>query len=251
MKSVLITGCSTGFGREIARHFIDRGWTVVATMRNTAANTLPASGRLHVLPLDVTDAESIAVAVEQAGPVDALVNNAGIGWLNAVEGTPIETARAIFETNVFGTFAMMQAVLPGMRERRSGAIVNVGSSSTLKPLPLLSVYRASKAAVNALTESAAIELAEFGIRARVVLPGRAPTTNFAASAQERIAAGGWFPPAYEAFAGRTMAAMQAEASGDLTIADDVAEAVYRAATDPDCPMILPAGADAIAWFNGD
>jgi NAD(P)-dependent dehydrogenase (short-subunit alcohol dehydrogenase family) len=251
MKSVLITGCSTGFGREIAQHFFDRGWSVVATMRNPAASTLTASDRLRVLPLDVTDAASIATAVEQAGSIDVLVNNAGIGWLNAVEGTPIETARAIFETNVFGTIAMMQAVLPGMRERRSGAIVNVGSSSTLKPLPLLSVYRASKAAVNALTESAAIELAEFGIRARVVLPGRAPTTSFAATAQQRIAKGGWFPPAYEEFSRRTLAAMQVEVSGDLTTADDVAEVIYRAATDPDCPMVLPAGTDAIAWFNGD
>lgn len=249
MNSVLITGCSTGFGREIARHFLDHGWSVVATMRNPKANTLPASDRLRVLALDVTDAHSIAAAVEQAGPVDVLVNNAGIGWLNAVEGTPVETARDIFEANVFGTVAMMQAVLPGMRERRSGAIVNVGSSSTLKPLPLLSVYRASKAAVNALTESAAIELAAFGIRARVVIPGRAPTTSFATSAQERIAQGGWFPPAYEEFAGRVLAGMQAEAPGDLTTAEDVAAAVYRAATDPDCPMFVPAGADAIAWFN--
>ena len=158
--------------------------------------------------------------------------------------------RDVFEANVFGTVAMMQAVLPGMRERRSGAIVNVGSSSTIKPLPLLSVYRASKAAMNALTESAALELAQFGISARVVLPGRAPTTNFAATAHERIARGGSFPPAYEAFAGSVMAAMQAEAPGDLTTAGDVAEAVYRAATDPDCPLMLPAGADAILWFNG-
>ena len=251
MKSVLITGCSTGFGRAIAELFLDRGWRVVATMRNPATSTLTASDRLRVLPLDVTDAASIATAVEQAGPINVLVNNAGIGWLNAVEGTPVETVRDIFETNVFGTIAMMQAVLPGMRERRSGAIVNIGSSSTLKPLPLLSVYRASKAAVNALTESAAIELAAFGIRARLVLPGRAPTTSFATTAQQRIAKGGWFPPAYQEFANRTVAAMQAQASGDLTTAKDVAEVTYRAATDPDCPMVLPAGADAIAWFNGE
>jgi len=250
MKTVLITGCSTGFGRETAAYFLAQGWRVVATMRDPAASTLTESDWLRVLPLDVTDAASIAAAIAEAGPVDVLVNNAGIGWLNAIEGTSMETVRGIFEANLFGTIAMMQAVLPGMRERRSGAIVNVSSSSTYKPLPLLSVYRASKAAVTALTESAALELAQFSISARVVVPGMAPTTSFATNAQEKIAAGGWFPEAYEAFAGETMAMMQAAAAGDLTTAQDVAEAVFRAATDPDCPMVLPAGADAIAWSQG-
>jgi len=247
MGSVLITGCSTGFGRETARHFLDNGWSVVATMRNPQASTLPASERLRVLALDVTDPASIDAAVEEAGAIDVLVNNAGIGWLNAIEGTPMQTVRDIFETNLFGAVAMMQAVLPGMRERRSGVIVNVSSSSTLKPLPLLSVYRASKAAMNALTECAALELAEFNIRAKVILPGMAPTTDFADNARKRIEEDGWFPAPYEAFGGQTMAGMETAMSGDLTTAQDVAEAVFRAATDPDCPMTLPAGADAVAW----
>ncbi|AHE51979.1 SDR family oxidoreductase [Sphingomonas sanxanigenens] len=249
MNTILITGCSTGFGRETALHFLDRGWSVVATMRDPAASTLPAADALRVLPLDVTDAASVAAAVADAGPIDVLVNNAGIGWLNAIEGTPMETVRDLFETNLFGAVAMMQAVLPGMRERRSGVIVNVSSSATLKPLPLLSVYRASKAAMTALTESAALELAEFNIRARVVLPGMAPTTDFAVTARKRIEEGGFFPAPYDGFATQTMAMMGTALSGDLTTAEDVAEAVFRAATDPDCPMLLPAGADAIAWFN--
>ncbi|RVT93308.1 SDR family oxidoreductase [Sphingomonas crocodyli] len=250
MNTVLITGCSTGFGREIAAYFLEQGWSVIATMRDPAANTLPASDHLRVLPLDVTDPASISAAIAQAGPIDVLVNNAGIGWLNAVEGTPMEAVRRIFDANLFGTIAMMQAVLPGMRERGSGAIVNIGSSSTYKPLPLLSVYRASKAAMNALTESAAHELAEVGIRARMVLPGMAPSTSFAASAQSQIAEAGGFPAAYADFGERTLAAMYEAANGDVTTARDVAEAVFRAATDPDCPMFLPAGADAIAWSQG-
>lgn len=250
MNTVLITGCSTGFGRETAAYFLAQGWQVVATMRDPAKSTLPASPALRVLPLDVTDADSIAAAVAEAGAIDVLVNNAGFGWLNAVEGTSMETVRRIFETNTFGTIAMTQALLPGMREQRSGVIVNVSSSTTLKPLPLLSIYKASKAAVNAFTESLALEVAEFGIRARVVLPGSAPETSFGETARAQIAAAGGFPKAYAAFVEQTMAHMRTIGTGGVTTAQDVAEAVFRAATDPACPMILPAGEDAIAWSEG-
>lgn len=247
MSTVLITGCSTGFGHQIARHFLDEGWTVFATMRNPAASTLPISDRLHVLPLDVTDTASIAAAVDQAGDVDVLVNNAGIGWFNALEGTQLDTARDIFEANVFGTMAVMQAVLPGMRDRRSGTIVNVSSSTIYKPVPMLSVYRASKAAVTAMTEAVVPELAQFNIRARVVVPGLAPSTDFAATIQDRVAKTGWFPEAYNDFAQQTLAAQGAHSPQDMTSVEDVAEAVFRAATDPDCPTVLPAGPDAVAW----
>lgn len=250
MKTVLITGCSTGFGRETASRFLAKGWNVIATMRDPSASTLPTSHRLRVLPLDVTDADGIAAVMAEAGAVDVLVNNAGIGWLNAVEGTSLEMVRRVFETNTFATIAMMQAVLPGMRERRAGVIINVSSSSTIKPLPLLSVYRASKAAVNALTEAAALELAEFGIRVAAILPGAAPTTNFGDNARAQIEANGGFPDVYASFAQQTIARMQQAASDPMTTAQDVAEAVFCAATDPSCPTILPAGADAVAWFEG-
>ncbi|SEJ03297.1 NADP-dependent 3-hydroxy acid dehydrogenase YdfG [Sphingobium sp. AP50] len=251
MKTVLITGCSTGFGRDTAIHFLDQGWRVVATMRNPAANSLPMSDRLIVLQLDVTNADSIAAAIAQAGPIDVLVNNAGFGWLNAVEGTPLDTVRALFETNLFGAIAMMQAVLPGMREQRSGVIVNVSSSSLYKPLPLLSAYRASKAAMNALTESAAHELAPFGIRVRVVMPGMAPSTSFSGTAQGHVMGAGGFPEAYADYAQATFAAMMQAANGPVTVGQDVADAIFRAATDADCPAVLPAGADAVAWAKGE
>ncbi len=247
MPTVLITGCSTGFGREIALHFLEQGWEVVATMRDPAASTLPRAETLRVLRLDVTDADSIAAATAEAGAIDVLVNNAGIGWLNAIEGTSPDMVRRIFDTNTIGVVATMQAVLPGMRARGSGVIVNVSSSVTYRPLPLLSVYRASKAAVNALTESAALEWAPFGIRACVVNPGAAPGTQFGDTARAAISANGGFPDAYKAFAERTIASLQHSMTGDVTESRDVAEAVFRAATDPACPMILPAGQDAIAW----
>ena len=173
MPTVLITGCSTGFGLEIARSFLERDWNVIATMRNPQDNQLPPSERLRVLPLDVTDQASIDAAVAEAGKIDVLVNNAGFGWLNAAEGTSMDMTRRLFETNTFGPIAMTRAVLPQFRERRSGVIVNVTSSTTLKPLPLLSAYTASKAAVNAFTASLAEEIAQFGIRAERARADRA------------------------------------------------------------------------------
>src|SRR5690606_13705307 len=147
----LITGCSSGFGLETARYFLDQGWSVVATMRTPQPQLFPTSERLRTVALDVTRQDSIRDAIAAAGPVDVLVNNAGIGLLNALEGTAMSTVREVFETNTLGTIAMTQAVLPRFRERRSGVVVNVTSSVTLVPLPLLSVYTASKAAVNAFT----------------------------------------------------------------------------------------------------
>lgn len=247
MPTILITGCSSGFGLEIARHFASREWDVVATMRNPREDVLPTSERVRVLPLDVTSADSIAEVVEAAGPIDALVNNAGIGFLNALEGTPIEAARHILETNTLGTIAMMQAVLPQMRKRRDGVVVNVTSSVTYRPLPLLSVYTASKAAVNAFSDSVALELEPFNVRVRVVLPGRAPTTRFGENA--RAAMTGGFPEPYQPLVEQVMAGWQQD-TGPTTSSEDVADVVWRAVTDVSTPMHLPAGADAVAWSQG-
>ena len=136
MQTILITGTSSGYGLETARHFLAKGWNVVATMRTPDAGLLPASPRLRILPLDVTREASIAAAVEAAGPVDVLVNNAGIGVVGAFEATLMAHIRTVFDTNTFGVMAMCQAVIPQMRERRSGIIVNVTSTVTLAAMPL-------------------------------------------------------------------------------------------------------------------
>lgn len=242
-STILITGCSSGFGLETTRLFLDQGWHVIATMRTPREDLLPRSDRLRVLPLDVTDTASIQRCVEAAGPIAALVNNAGVGLLAPLEGIVLENAREVFETNTLGTIAMTQAVLPQFRLRRSGVVVNVTSSVTLKPLPLLSVYTASKAAVNAFTESLALELAPFDVRVRLVLPGRAPDTSFGANARQRMA--GSVHDAYANFTERVFAAVR-ETSTPITHAQDVAQAVWRAVTDPAAPMLIPAGADAVA-----
>ena len=244
MNTILITGCSSGFGLETARYFLDRDWTVIATMRTPREDILPRSDKLRILPLDVTDADSIARTVDAAGPIDVLVNNAGVGLLNAVEGVSMDQVRDVFETNTLGTIAMTKAVLPQFRERRSGVVVNVTSTVTLRPLHLLSVYTASKAAVNAFTESLALELEPFGVRARIVLPGRAPETAFGDNARSRM--GMSIPEPYAELAAQVFARFQ-DSTEEVTRSLDVAEAVWRAATDPSCPMRLPAGADAVAW----
>jgi NAD(P)-dependent dehydrogenase (short-subunit alcohol dehydrogenase family) len=243
MKTVLITGCSTGFGLETARYFLDQGWRVVATMRTPDKNVLPASDRLRIVALDVTDPDSIRHAVETAGPIDVLVNNAGIGFLNALEGTPMATVRDIFETNTFGTMAMTQAVLPQFRERKDGVVVNVTSTVTLRPLNLLSIYTASKAAVNAFTEVIALELAPFNVRVRVVLPGRAPSTSFGDNARTRMQGG--FPEPYAEMAQQMFKSFEDDPDAPITESIDVAKEVFRAATDPASPMRIPAGADAV------
>lgn len=243
MKTILITGCSSGFGLDTAKYFLDRDWKVVATMRSVREDILPNSPNLRIIELDISSEVSIAKAVEAAGPIDALVNNAGIGWLNAVEGTPMKKVREIFETNTFGTIAMTQAVLPQFRKRKSGVVVNVTSTVTLKSLPLLSVYTASKAAINGFTESLALELKQFNVRAHVVLPGRSPETRFGANARAHMTD---VPEAYSELAQNVFAGWSQDTS-PLTMPNDVAEAIWQVVTDENAPCRLPAGADAVAW----
>jgi NAD(P)-dependent dehydrogenase (short-subunit alcohol dehydrogenase family) len=246
MKTVLITGCSSGFGLEIAKYFLDRKWNVVATMRTPTEGVLPKSEHLRILKLDVTDAESIRRAVEEAGQVDVLVNNAGIGMLGPFESTSMDAVRDVFETNTFGTMAMTQAFLPQFRTRRAGVVVNVASAVTLKALPLLPVYTASKAAVVAFTESLALELAEFNIQVGVVLPGMAPETAFASNAGSRVIQ--TFPEDYAATMNAVMSGFQNYA-GSVTHSIDVAEAVWQVVQDGSTAFRVPAGADAVEWFK--
>lgn len=245
MKTILITGCSSGFGLETAKLFLERSWKVIATMRSPQENLLPASENLQIIPLDVCNEESIQKAIEAAGQIDVLVNNAGIGLLNALEGSSIKTIREIFETNTFGTIAMTQAVLPQMRQQKSGLIINVTSSVTLKSLPLLSVYTASKSAVNSFTESLALELEQFNIHVKVVLPGRSPSTQFAQNAQSKMLE---IPEAYNDLAQKVFAGWS-QSNEPVTNSIDVAEAVWFAVNNPSCPMYLPAGEDAVNWYK--
>jgi NAD(P)-dependent dehydrogenase (short-subunit alcohol dehydrogenase family) len=240
MKKVMITGCSSGFGLETAHYFLEQGWKVVATMRTPQKNLLPESDNLRLLSLDVTRQDSINQAVTEAGDIDVLVNNAGIGILNALEGTSAAAVNEVFATNTLGTIAMTQAVLPQFRLRGAGVVINVTSAVTISPLPLLSVYTASKAAVNAFTESLAIELRPFNIRVGLVLPGRAPDTRFGEAARRIM---GSIPEEYAELSQRVFSAMKKDAR--VTYPADVAKAIWQMANNPDTPMHLPAGEDAL------
>ncbi|MEH3104094.1 MAG: oxidoreductase [Sphingomonas phyllosphaerae] len=173
-----ITGCSTGFGRELAKLVLARGWRVVATARDAARVADLASGhddRLLALALDVTDASAITAAVKVAedrfGRVDVLVNNAGYGYQSSVEEGEEHEIRAQFDANVFGLFAMTRAVLPGMRARRQGAIVNITSVAGLVGFPSSGYYAASKHAVEGFSDALAAEVAPLGISVTCVEPG--------------------------------------------------------------------------------
>lgn len=246
-KTALITGTSSGYGKAIADHFLDRGWNVIATMRRPDPGLFATGpGRLEVLRLDVTDRrsidEAIAGGVAAFGAIDVLVNNAGIGLASAFEATPEGTIREIFETNTFGAMATCRAIIPRMREQGGGVIVNVTSNAAIAPMmPLVSVYAASKCAIEGFTESLSNELELFNIRARLVEPGLAPTTSFAANGGARMQ--GLIPAEYAAFAQAFFEKMANYPTPYCTEAE-VAEATFSAATEGGNRIRYPAGPDS-------
>lgn len=245
MQTILITGTSSGYGLETARLFLAKGWNVIATMRKPNENALPHAQNLQILPLDVTNDESMTAALAAAGPIDVLVNNAGIGVVGAFEATPMAHIRRVFDTNTFGVMAMCQAVIPQMRQRRSGVIVNVTSTVTLAAMPLAAAYTASKQAIEGFTGSLAHELAHFGIRAKLVEPGYGPTTRFAQNAGLRVE--DLIPASYADFAAPIFAGF---ARPPLTTKEqDVAEAVWTAAHDTSERLHFPGGEDAMALYE--
>lgn len=245
-QTVLITGTSSGYGKATAELFLERGWNVVATMRRPQPELFEGAGdRVRVVRLDVTDPASIQgainVALDAFGAIDVVVNNAGIGLLSAFEATPFETVRELFETNTFGVMAVCQAIIPYMRTRGSGIIVNFTSSAGIAAMPLVAPYCASKAAIEGFTESLDYELSSLGLRARLVEPGLAPTTNFAANGAERMA--GLISEPYQAYAARLFEQLGDHPLGYAT-ERQIAEAAFLAATDPSDRLRYPAGHDS-------
>jgi NAD(P)-dependent dehydrogenase (short-subunit alcohol dehydrogenase family) len=185
-RVALVTGASSGFGRAIAARLAERGWRTFGTSRSPA----PDRDGVEMIPMDVAcDASvdaGVSAVLHASGRIDVLVNNAGAGYAGALEDTTIEEARAQFEVNFFGVHRVCRAVLPGMRSRRSGRIVNVSSLGGRVSVPFQGIYCASKFAVEAYTEALRMEVRPFGIGVAMIEPGDY-ATGF--TAQRRMAAG--------------------------------------------------------------
>ncbi|OLT05027.1 short-chain dehydrogenase/reductase [Pseudonocardia sp. CNS-004] len=188
-----ITGCSTGLGRALAGHVLRRGWRAAVTARDpqTVADLVNAHGdRAIALPLDVTDPEQVSAAVtcaeEVFGRIDVLVNNAGYGYLAAIEEGEDAQVRALFEANVFGAVSVTKALLPGMRARRSGHVVAISSLGGLAAFGATGYYHATKFALEGLSESLAAEVGPLGIGVTIVEPG-AFRTNWSGPSMEQSA----------------------------------------------------------------
>jgi short-subunit dehydrogenase len=167
----LVTGASRGIGKAIAARLVQAGYSVTGTTRDPSALRPEATlDGVRYLSLDLRNARSIQALAAEAGAVDVLVNNAGVSQIGPIEEVPLDMARGLFETNFFGLLALTQMVIPGMRARRWGAIVNIASFAAVTPVPFISVYAASKSALVAASRSLRQELLPWGIRVAVVAP---------------------------------------------------------------------------------
>lgn len=240
--SVLITGCSSGIGQAAALALHEAGRTVVATARNPDTLSGLAGRGLRTLALDVTDESSMRAAVDAAGPIDVLVNNAGYGLYGTVEQLPMAEIRRQFETNFFGLVRLTQLVLPGMRAAGGGRILNVSSMGGRATLPGGAFYHASKYAVEALSDALRMEVARFGIDVVLIEPGpvRTPWNDVAAGSVAASAAGsaadsnGTGADPYAGFKDAVTAAFSTATDGPLarfsSSADDIAKVITRAVT---------------------
>ena len=234
-QTVLITGCSSGIGRATASHFARNGWNVVATMRRPEAGSeLSKLDGVLVTRLDVQELASIdqaiAAGIARFGRIDALINNAGFGLYGIFEATPREKIREQFDVNVFGVMDVIRAILPHFRKNSAGLIVNISSGVGVFGVPLLSLYCASKFALEGFSEALAYELAPFGITVKVVEPGGVAGTNFGDRSYDE-ASRTEAPPDYGTYVAAinekfAEARVQSQASEE-----DVAKIIYEATTD--------------------
>ncbi len=252
-KIWFITGCSTGFGRELAKMVLDRGYRAVITARDPAKAEDIAKGRgdgALVLELDVTDAVEVGAAVSSAakhfGRIDVLVNNAGIGYFGAVEESDEEEIRRMFEINFFGLTRMTRAVLPIMRRQRAGHIVNISSIGGLRSFPTLAYYNATKYAVEGFSEALALEVAPLGIKVTIVEPSGFRTDwagRSAAESKSRIAD-------YAPTAGKNLQDIRGYSGKQPGDPVRAAAAIITAVESPSPPLRLLLGKAALKGARG-
>ena len=230
-QTIFITGASSGIGKATAQYFAERDWNVVATMRKPSdGDELAARTNVLVTRLDLLDTDSIQAAADAAaerfGAIDVLLNNAGYGAYGPLEATSMEVIRRQFEVNVFGVIEAIKAVLPGMRARRSGTIINIASVGGRVTYPFGTLYHGSKWAVEGLSEALHYELSALGIRVKIIEPGGVRTDfsgrSFVFTNDPELAE---YQPLVEAFT-----AARGTPTGQME-PEDVAAAIWGAATD--------------------
>ena len=235
MKTVLITGTSSGFGKTSAEYFADRDWNVVATMRRPEAEQdLVRLDNVFVTRLDVQDVPSIASAIgagiARFGGIDVLINNAGFGLFGIFEATPQEKVREQFDVNVFGVMEVTRAILPHFRARKSGIILNVTSGAGVFGLPTASLYTATKFAVEGFSESISWELASQNVIVKIIEPGGVLSTNFTERSGAELASTTRIAD-YDAFVAHANEAFAKLRANRLATEEDVARVMFEAATD--------------------
>lgn len=246
-QTIFITGASSGIGKASAQRFAGLGWNVVASMRNPAAGSeLLALDNVLVTRLDVRDPASIEAALDAGiarfGGIDVLLNNAGFGQFGIFESTPPAKVREQFDVNVFGVMDVTRAILPHFRQRRRGTIINVSSGAGIFTLPMISLYCASKFALEGFSEALSYELASQGIRVKLVIPhGGVSSTRFSERSGEEFAGLDRIAD-YDAFVAHTQAAFAAMTKARTMSSDDVARTIAEAATD---------GSDRLRYLVGD
>ncbi len=234
-KTVLITGTSSGLGKTAAKHFVGRGWNVVATMRAPEREKeLTGLSDVLVTRLDVQDRESIQQAIqagiERFGKIDALINNAGFGLFGVFETISREKVHEQFDINVFGVMDVTRAILPHFRKNEGGLIINVSSGAGVFTLPMLSLYCASKFALEGFSEALSYELASQNIIVKIVEPGGVLTTNFGKRSGMEAAQNASLPD-YDKFIAGANAIFAGLRGQRRATEEDVAKVIFTAATD--------------------
>lgn len=234
-KTVLITGTSSGLGKTAAKHFAGHGWNVVATMRGPETEKeLVGLEDVLVTRLDVVDRDSIQraieVGIERFGKIDALINNAGFGLFGVFESISREKCQEQFDINVFGVMDVTRAILPHFRKNQGGLIINVSSGAGVFTLPMLSLYCASKFALEGFSESLSYELASQNIVVKIVEPGGVLSTNFGKRSGEEAAQNAALKD-YDAFVAGANAVFASLRGQRLATEEGVAEVIFTAATD--------------------
>lgn len=246
-----ITGSSSGFGNALARAALEAGHNVVATARNTAVlDPLvdQAPGRVLPVSLDVTKPDQIdaavAAAVEEYGTVDVLVNNAGLASVGAVEELEDDALRELMDVMFFSTITLVQAVLPGMRERRQGAVVQISSMGGQLSMPGFGAYSAAKYALEGISDALAAEVAPYGIKVLIVEPGAFATSFGSARAQVSPDSGH-----YDETVGPIRQAVDGMDGSQPGDPDKAAATILQVLADPSPPLRLALGADAVEMIG--